>query len=506
MRKAMKHHRRFGPGAILAAALWGLGAPDAHAGPEDDDLDYDASDFDDDEGEAEDPLDDEMPDDGDDDESGASASASVSLGGGAEGKGKAGKGKRKKGKKKDRPKREKPTGPWIERYAPENHMVELGIYMGAIIVANNHGLFDPGEGPQPSLNRSAFDIGFRAAYMPLRFLGVGLETGVMPTRSPSEGDTRANMFTVRGHVIAQLPWYRITPTLVLGGGGLGIRSDAAILNSGDAAFHWGPGVRMFINDWIAARIDGRHIVAGQGNDGQRQHHGEILFGVDVTLRLKRWIGDDAARNVDSDGDLVPDRVDQCPDVYGEDDVGCPLDKDSDKDGVPDKRDSCPKEWGDQPNGCPIKDSDGDGILDTSDQCENEPENFNGFEDKDGCPDEPPEEIKRLTGVIEGIYFASGKATIRTKSRGALNKVVETLEKYPEIRLEISGHTDDTGSKDLNMELSQARADAVKDYLVEKGIDESRLETKGYGPENPVADNKTKAGRAKNRRIEFKTIP
>ncbi len=499
MRKAVKLHRRLGTAAILAAALWGLGATNAQAAP-DDDLDDD-SDFEDGEDldDSEDPLDDEAPDD---DEGGASGSVSASLGGGAEAKGK--RKKRGKKDKKDRPKREKPTGPWIERYAPENHMVELGIYLGAIIVAENHGLFDPGEGPQPSLNRSAFDLGFRAAYMPLRFLGVGLETGVMPTRSPSE-DARANMFTVRGHVIAQLPWYRITPTLVIGGGGLGIRSDVPILDSGDAAFHWGPGVRMFINDWIAVRLDGRHIVAGNGNDGNRQHHGEILAGLDVTLRLKRWIGDDASRNVDSDGDLVPDRVDQCPDQYGEDEVGCPLDKDSDKDGVPDKRDSCPREWGDQPNGCPIKDSDGDGILDTSDKCENEPENFNGFEDKDGCPDEPPEEIKRLTGVIEGIYFASGKATIRNKSRGALSKVVETLEKYPEIRLEISGHTDDTGSKDLNMELSQSRADAVKDYLVDKGIDGERLETKGYGPEVPVADNKTKAGRAKNRRIEFKVI-
>lgn len=481
----------------MAGALWGFGGGTATAAPEDDDdLEYDVSDFEDEE---EAPLDDEMPP-GDDDESGTSASASVSLGGDAEAK-----GKRKKRTKKKRAKREKPTGPWIKRYAPERHMVDLGIYMGAIIVANNHGLFDPGEGPQPSLNRSAFDLGFRAAYMPLRFLGVGLETGIMPTRSESEG-ARANLFTVRGHVIGQLPMYRITPTLVIGGGGLGIRSDEAILNSGDAAFHWGPGVRMFINDWIAVRIDGRHLVSGSGSDGERQHHGEILFGLEVTLRLKRWIGDDAMRNVDSDGDLVPDRVDECPDEYGEDDVGCPLDKDSDKDGVPDKRDSCPREWGDTPSGCPVRDSDGDSILDTVDSCVDEPENFNGFEDKDGCPDEPPEEIKRITGVIEGIYFASGKSTIRKKSRSALNKVVETLEKYEDIRLEIGGHTDDTGGHDLNMDLSQARADAVKDYLVEKGVDEARLETKGYGPDAPIADNKTKAGRGENRRIEFKVIP
>jgi outer membrane protein OmpA-like peptidoglycan-associated protein len=375
--------------------------------------------------------------------------------------------------------------------------------MGFIVVPDDHGLYDPGVGPQPTLNKSAFDIGFRASYMPLRFLGVGIETGVMPTRSSSE-DARANLWTFRAQVIGQLPMYRITPTLVIGGGGLGVRSDADILNSTDGVFHWGPGVKMYLTEWVALRLDGRHLIAG--SDAGRVHYGEVLLGVDVTLRLLRWIGDDASRNSDADGDLVPDRVDQCPNEYGEDDVGCPTDRDSDKDGVPDKRDRCPKEWGDQPNGCPIKDSDNDGILDTVDSCEDEPENFNGFEDKDGCPDEPPEEIKKISGVIEGIRFPSGKATIRTSSRRVLNEVVDTMKKYPEIRILISGHTDDTGKHDDNVDLSEARASSVRDYLVDKGVAEERIETKGLGPDEPVADNKTKAGRALNRRIEFKIVP
>lgn len=394
---------------------------------------------------------------------------------------------------------------WIDRHAPENHMVDVGLYLGALIIDRNHGLFDRGLGPQPSLNRSAFDIGFRVAYMPLRFVGVGLEVGGMPTRSPSQMNNRADVYTVRAHVIGQLD-YRITPTLVVGGGVLGLRSDTPILNSSDPAFHWGPGVKLHANDWVAVRLDGRHIVTGGGADGERVHHGEILLGVDVTLRVGRWINKARRkRNADRDGDGVPDRYDECPAEYGEDDVGCPKNRDSDKDGTPDSRDRCPKEWGDGPGGCPTRDKDGDGIIDTRDSCVDEPESYNSFEDTDGCPDEAPEEVKRLTGVLEGIYFASGKSTILSRSRKTLNSVASTLEKFPDIRVKITGHTDSTGSRETNLALSEARAEAVRDYLVEKGIDAGRIETEGVGPDAPVADNATKAGRAKNRRIEFKVI-
>jgi outer membrane protein OmpA-like peptidoglycan-associated protein len=488
---------------VLTAALLALHAGPAQAAP-DDDVDYDESDFEDEEYDPDADADGDGDNDAvsdeveDPDEEGPSGSVSAELGGGVKAKG-------KRGKRKKKAKKAKPTGPWIKRYLPDNHIVEVGGYLGAIIVSDNHGLFDPGIGPQPSLNRSAFDIGFRATYMPLKFLGVGIETGVMPTRSSSE-DSRANMWTFRGQIVGQLPMYRITPMMVLGGGFLGVRSGAEILNSGDGTFHWGPGVKMYVNDWIALRVDGRHLVNSTGANGERVHHGEVLVGLDVTLRLRRWIGDGAARNADSDNDFVPDRVDQCPDEYGEDDVGCPKDRDSDKDGVPDKRDRCPKEWGDQPNGCPVKDSDGDSILDPQDSCVDEAENFNGFEDTDGCPDEPPEEVKKLTGVMEGIFFPSGKSAVRNKSRGTLNEVVATLEKYPEIRILITGHTDNTGSRETNMALSAERAEAVKAYLVDKGIDEGRIQTEGMGPDAPVADNATKKGRGENRRIEFKVIP
>ncbi|MEM7153547.1 MAG: OmpA family protein [Myxococcota bacterium] len=434
--------------------------------------------------------------DADDEDSGASASgsASVSLGGGAKASG--------EGKRKRKPK-EKDNRPFFQRYKPTNHMLNAGGYLGVFWRANNHGLFDRSLGPQPSTRRSNFDAGFRLEYMPIPYVGVGFEGGGMPTNSASEG-TSAHFFAVRGHVIGALP-YRLSPTLAVGGGVLGARSAGSdILNSTDPAFHWGPGAKFYINDWVAVRMDGRHIVTGTSTTGGRAHHGELLFGIEVNIRLTKWVGDKwREQRSDRDDDTISDYYDECPDEWGDGDDGCPTTRDGDRDGIDDGRDECPEEWGDGPNGCPIPDSDGDGILDISDSCENEPENYNGFEDTDGCPDDLPDEISKFNGVLEGIRFDTGKSTIRKKSKGILDEVAGVLNKYEGVKVEISGHTDSKGKRDKNMALSQSRADAVKDYLVDKGVDASRITTRGAGPDEPIADNKSKRGRAQNRRIEFR---
>ncbi|MCA9705955.1 MAG: OmpA family protein [Myxococcales bacterium] len=495
---------------VLAA---GLGATPGMAWAEpDDDLSLD------------DEEDDPLADDGDeedeedpfadDEDSGASASgsASVSLGGGAKADGKAKRGKRGKQAKKDKGSGSKGSGSgkctasFFECYRPGNHMLDAGLYLGGFWRADNHGLFNRGFDTQPSTSRGAFDIGFRLEYMPIPWVGLGFETSGMPTSSASEGGARAGFYTVRGHVIGSLP-YRLTPTLAIGGGLLGLRSRSSdILNGSDQAFHWGPGLKFFVNDWIAVRMDGRHIVTGPGTDSGRSHHGELLFGAEVTIRLTKWVGKKwRAQRTDSDGDTIADYYDKCPQEFGEDEDGCPLNRDSDKDGIPDRRDSCPNEWGDGADGCPIPDQDGDGILDTKDSCENEPENFNGIEDEDGCPDELPDEVKSFEGVIKGIYFDTGKATIRKNSRRMLDSAVKLLQKYPQLRIEISGHTDSKGSHDDNVKLSQDRADSVKQYMVDAGIEEGRMTTRGAGPDEPIADNGNKRGRSLNRRIEFKVI-
>jgi outer membrane protein OmpA-like peptidoglycan-associated protein len=221
---------------------------------------------------------------------------------------------------------------------------------------------------------------------------------------------------------------------------------------------------------------------------------------------------------DRDKDGIPDDVDKCPDAGGPDVIrdpkspyyGCP---DRDHDGVPDYLDKCPDEpeatddlW--DGSGCPhVHDRDKDGIPDEVDKCPDEPETYNGYQDADGCPDRGPTAVEVTDEGItihDRVEFATGKDRIEgKKSFQVLDAVAGVLEGHKEILLlEVQGHTDNTGGADANRELSQKRAQAVTSYLAGKGVETSRLSAKGYGPDKPIADNKTKAGRQQNRRVEF----
>ena len=210
--------------------------------------------------------------------------------------------------------------------------------------------------------------------------------------------------------------------------------------------------------------------------------------------------------LDTDGDGVPDYLDQCPETPAEaantvDENGCP--KDSDNDGVADYKDECP----DTPKealgtidekGCP-KDSDGDGVLDYLDKCPQVP----GSKANKGCPEVKREVRKLLQKAMQGIEFESGKALIKKKSFPLLDQIAAIFNENTDYIIEIQGHTDNTGKAEVNKKLSQQRADAVKKYLAGKGVAEERMTAVGYGQEVPVADNSTKEGRQKNRRVEFK---
>jgi OOP family OmpA-OmpF porin len=221
---------------------------------------------------------------------------------------------------------------------------------------------------------------------------------------------------------------------------------------------------------------------------------------------------------------VPDVDDRCPDIPGpKENDGCPVaaNNDRDGDGIPDNLDKCPDEPEDFDNfqdedGCPDPDNDGDGVLDANDKCPTEPETKNGYQDEDGCPDEIPQKLKQFTGVIQGINFRTGDAALQTTSNTTLDKAVAVLKEFGDLKLEIQGHTDDqplkAGGKFAdNQALSQARAETVKAYFVAKGIDESRLTAKGYGDTVPLEapaglkGGKLNAARAKNRRVEFKLV-
>ena len=208
---------------------------------------------------------------------------------------------------------------------------------------------------------------------------------------------------------------------------------------------------------------------------------------------------------DADGDRVNDTVDRCPDTPAGERVdarGCPVPKDTDGDGVTDDKDRCadtPAGTRVDANGCPVPtDADGDGVTDDKDRCPSTPSGVKV--DEEGC--QVLFEAPRKTLVLEGVNFETGKAELTPESKTILDGVAESLVANDSIRVQVGGHTDNTGSAALNRRLSAARADAVRDYLISKGVAADRLTAAGFGSSKPVASNRTAAGRAQNRRVEL----
>jgi OOP family OmpA-OmpF porin len=239
---------------------------------------------------------------------------------------------------------------------------------------------------------------------------------------------------------------------------------------------------------------------------------------------------------DTDGDGVPDDIDRCPvdpeDKDGfQDEDGCP-DPDNDGDGIVDRADSCPNDPGPLENqGCPVLDRDKDGINDPEDKCPDQPgpaenggcpdadRDGDSIQDRlDKCPDQfgpPPDGCPKKYTLVEvkkdkieikqQVHFATAKFRVLPDSFKLLNQVVQVLNDFPKMRVSIEGHTDNVGKEASNLRLSQKRAEAVRDYLVSKGIAAERLEAIGYGPTKPLMSNKTARGKAKNRRTEFRIV-
>lgn len=241
-------------------------------------------------------------------------------------------------------------------------------------------------------------------------------------------------------------------------------------------------------------------------------------------------------DLDADGDGVKNGVDGCPmEPEDKDDFkdgdGCPED-DNDSDGIPDAADKCPNEAGvPEKQGCPFRDQDKDGIEDSADACVDVPgvPEFRGcppqdqdkdgvFDNVDNCPTEAgptenqgcPAKKKQLVVITkeklvikDKVYFDTGKATIQKRSDILLTQIADVLKAHPEItKVRIEGHTDSTGSAETNRKLSASRANAVRDFLMKKGVTPDRLTAQGFGPDRPAASNDTREGRDANRRVEF----
>ncbi len=234
---------------------------------------------------------------------------------------------------------------------------------------------------------------------------------------------------------------------------------------------------------------------------------------------------------DSDGDGVPDDIDLCPATMAGatvDQYGCEMD--SDGDGVADSKDRCPntpKGTKVDARGCPpAKDSDGDGVTDPNDKCPGTPRaakvDANGCElDDDGdgvvnsldsCPDTPKGARIDVRGCeirdkidLPGVQFELESARLIAESTAILDEAAETLKRNPDVKVEAQGYTDTTGSAAYNLDLSDRRAKSVRQYLVDKGVNPANITAKGYGEANPVADNSTREGRIRNRRVELRIL-
>ncbi|APR83261.1 Flagellar motor rotation protein MotB [Minicystis rosea] len=219
---------------------------------------------------------------------------------------------------------------------------------------------------------------------------------------------------------------------------------------------------------------------------------------------------------DRDGDGILDKNDKCPDDAEdrdgfEDSDGCP-DPDNDKDGIPDGNDKCPllpedKDGFEDSDGCPDPDNDKDGILDADDKCPDKPETWNGFEDADGCPDQGRVVLDgNKIVILDKIQFKTGSAEILKESFPVVEAVAATMAHHPEFELvEVQGHADERGPAARNLKLTQERANAVVEAMVQKGIDRGRLRGMGYGPYCPIDGAHGDAAWEKNRRVEFKVV-
>ncbi|AKQ65180.1 OmpA domain protein [Myxococcus hansupus] len=206
---------------------------------------------------------------------------------------------------------------------------------------------------------------------------------------------------------------------------------------------------------------------------------------------------------DQDGDEVPDEIDSCPNDPGPaDNRGCPI-RDTDGDGIDNDKDECPNEPGPpERNGCPESDSDKDGVPNRVDSCANEPGDAKNL----GCPLHvlPLVELRPDRLVVMGkVFFEPSQARVQSRSYELLDWVAKVINEHPEIPSVVVGaHTDDRGFPDANRRLSQGRAEAVRQYLITKGVEPGRLQSVGFGQDRPIDSNATSNGRENNRRVEF----
>jgi OOP family OmpA-OmpF porin len=407
------------------------------------------------------------------------------------------------------------------------------------------------------------NFGGRVGYQWLPWLGVEAGAGYTPTHEDIAGGKDVDFYHFSGDFMFtpfQGRWGG--PFLMAGAGGSNLKVSESGPDTDQGNAEVGGGVQFWFSDGVGARIEARDLMWMNKDELTDIETHTLVLGAGITIALGAKGRDTDLDGVpdnkdkcpdtpkgatvsaegcpkDSDGDTVWDGIDQCegtPKGATVNATGCPNDADADAvfDGI-DKCADTPKGATVDATGCP-KDSDGDGVYDGIDQCANTPtgaqidpigcprdgDNDGVFDGIDKCPETPLglkvdvngcviEVVERETELLDtgmirmqDIKFASGKAELSPESNFSLDVAGAVLAKWPELKIEIGGHTDSRGSNQLNQKLSEARANAVKDYIIQKypSLKPEQYTVKGYGESKPVVTNNSPENMALNRRVEF----
>jgi OOP family OmpA-OmpF porin len=412
--------------------------------------------------------------------------------------------------------------------------VEIGGIAGFHMFSEDSAL--GATGPMPTTEKNSAFFGVRLGAFFKDHYGIEVEGGVIPTE-PRSMTFDVWDVTYRAQLVYQLSPQLSDKALIPffeGGGGMvqvvSSQQESVLKKDSQWMAYLGLGAKYLASgDW-GVRVDLRGVLAPKV-DLKTDKPSGTTPEVEIVTSLYRELGrkhvkkhetkeeKKPAANVDSDGDGIPDAQDKCPkepeDKDGfQDEDGCP-DPDNDGDGIPDATDKCPNEAEDKDgfqddDGCPDPDNDNDGIPDAADKCPDQAETKNGYQDDDGCPDELPAAVQGVLGPV-AIAF-KGQTADFAGSTAALDKIAKALTDTKDAHVEIGAHTDDVAPKGKftdNTVLSQARADAIKAYLVKKGVADTQLSATGYGSARPLEEPSALKGaalaaaRKKNNRVELK---
>jgi outer membrane protein OmpA-like peptidoglycan-associated protein len=400
--------------------------------------------------------------------------------------------------------------------AAEPYPVQVGGWFGPRVFSSDSKLgYIPGEKYLGLASSVAF--GPRVGVPLSQWITGELELGFAPAQTETmtvvDKPTRVYWLDPRIHARFELmPGRRLQPFALVGGDlpiAVSTRSskfDSSVIGSG----YLGGGVRFDSTKGFMLRFDAR-VAFLPGIERFVAAEVDIGFGIEFTIDRSgaRTTSERRVARVERPGDR-------------------------DEDGIPDDKDACPDRPEDadgfeDQDGCPDIDNDLDRVLDIADKCPTVPETYNGFDDDDGCPDTLPPDIDALKGTIEGLLYAEGETRVREAAQPSLAKIVKIMTAHPSIRVVLIGHTDDREAKQfaagdgieiegepapggkqppadvaaLSADLSRARAEAVKQAIVAKGVLPTRIDVQGHGAEEPVSDNDRPRGRLANRRVEIK---